>query len=131
MWGLVLARFFDGFSSLGRWFLLLYVERFFGCLCSFLFFGQCGKKEISSRKEFDSLKVEGILHNWEASLLCALSKDRRVLHCTPPPVVTLKLNIGGVTRGKLGPAGILGVPCIGNWSVLVYFSKACWCDGFK
>lgn len=67
--------------------------------------------------------MEGILHNWEASLLSGLSKDRRVLHCTPPPVVPLKLSVGGVTRGKLGQAGILGVLCVGNCQFLCIFLK--------
>lgn len=80
-------------------------------------------KWASLRNEFDSLKVEGILHNWEASLLCGLSKDRRVLHCTPPPVVTVNLNVGGVTRGKLGLAGYLVCLALAIGEFLCIFLK--------
>lgn len=67
--------------------------------------------------------MEGILHNWEAYLLCGLSKDRRVLRWTPPLVGLLKFNIDGAARGKLGSVGIDGVLRDSNGLVLMLFSK--------
>lgn len=58
-------------------------------------------KWVSIRKEFDSSRVEGIFHNWEASLYCRRSKERLE--------GGLKFNVEGSARGKPGPAGVGGV----------------------
>lgn len=45
--------------------------------------------------EFGCIRVGGILHNWEVSLLCGSSRVRKEEHWAPPPVGTLKFNVDG------------------------------------
>lgn len=69
----------------------------------------CIAKWASMREDFDSLKVEGIIHNWEASLYCRRVKEKILVSWIPPREVVLKFHVDGEARGKLDPAGIGGV----------------------
>lgn len=66
----------------------------------------CIAKWASMREDFDRLKVEGIIHNWEASLYCRRAKEKILVSWVPPREVVLKFNVDGVARGKPDPIGI-------------------------
>lgn len=66
-------------------------------------------KWASFKSKFDSLRVEGVMHNWEASLSCGVNKVKKVVHWVPSIVGALKFNVDGATKGKRGPAGNGGV----------------------
>lgn len=74
------------------------------------------------RKEFVNFTMNDIVYNWEASLSCGGSKKKRVVSWSPPFPRRLKLNVDGVVRDKLGPAGIGGVLRDEN-GALCLFSK--------
>ena len=61
---------------------------------------------ISSWNDFDYLRVDGILHDWEASLLCRMSKVKKMVLWDPPNDGVLKSNVDGVASGKPGLAGV-------------------------
>lgn len=66
-------------------------------------------KWASFKSKFDSLSVEGVMHNWEASLSCGVNKVKKVVLWVPSIVGALKFNMDGATKGKPGPAGNGGV----------------------
>lgn len=68
----------------------------------------CIAKWTSITKDFDSLKVEGIYHNWEASFYCQSFKERKVESWAPPSEGVLKFNVDGLVRRKSGPTGRRG-----------------------
>ena len=70
------------------------------------------------RKEYFNFNLNDILFNWEACMGCGLIKVRRSVPWSPPPTGALKFNVDGVSRGKLGPAGI-GVSCNSKGEVLL------------
>lgn len=55
-------------------------------------------KWASPKRKFNSLKVDGIMHNWEASFSCGFHKVKNALSCSPPADDVLKFNIDGSTR---------------------------------
>lgn len=57
-------------------------------------------KSASLRKEFDSLGLDGLLRNWEATLSCGPHKVRKVLSWPSPASGVLKFNEDGATSGK-------------------------------
>lgn len=71
--------------------------------------------------EFDSLRVDGILHNWETSLHCMLWNDSIVVSWSPP-FGDLKFNVDGAAKGKPGPAGVGGVLRNSNGAAFSLFS---------
>lgn len=79
-------------------------------------------KWASSREEFGSLRVDGMLHHWEASLHCVFWKNNISVSWSPP-FSKLKFNDDGVTKGKLGPAGREGGSPMVTVFFLVLFSK--------
>lgn len=73
------------------------------------------------------MRVEGVPHNWEASLLCnAPTVSKRVVS-NPPSLRALKFNVDGAAKGKSGPAGIGGVLCNGDGVFMLMFSKHVGC----
>ena len=64
-----------------------------------------------------------IISNWEACLSCGRRKIRRVIAWISPPVGVMKFNVLGASRGKPGPAGLLGVLCNCKDDILLFFSK--------
>lgn len=83
-------------------------------------------KWTSSGEEFDSLRVNGIMHNWEASLLCMFQKESILLYWSPP-FGQLKFNVDGAAKGKSFPAGVGGTLRNSDGVVLVLFSKHVGC----
>lgn len=74
-------------------------------------------KWVSYRCEFDDLKVNEVLFNWEASLLGGYLNRRKMAYLVPPIQGVLKFNIDGAAGDKSGNAGI-GVVLRngdGNW----------------
>lgn len=78
-------------------------------------------KWVLARSEFGILRVEGILHNWVASLLSTPFKVDRVVSWAPIRDVVLKFNVDGAARDKSGPVGIGEVLHISGGEVLVLF----------
>lgn len=58
--------------------------------------------------EFESLRVDGVLRNWEASLFCGVKKMRKVFSWAPPSEGVLKFNVDGTTGGNLGQRVLVG-----------------------
>lgn len=83
-------------------------------------------KWASNREEFGSLRVEGMLHHWEASLHCVFWKNNISVSWSPP-FNKLKFNVDGVIKGKLGPAGREGCSSIVMVFFLAWFSKHLGC----
>lgn len=46
----------------------------------------------STRNEFDSLRMDDILYNWEVSHLCGPSKVRKVVSWSSPSISVLNLS---------------------------------------
>lgn len=59
--------------------------------------------------------VDDILHNWEASLCCGPTRERKSVSWSPPLEGILKFNVDGVAMGKLGPTSVGGA-LYGNYS---------------
>lgn len=57
-------------------------------------------KWVSCWKEFDAMRVEVMLRNWETSLLCAAPTVSKRVVWDPPSMGALKFNVGGAARGK-------------------------------
>lgn len=55
-------------------------------------------KWASPKSKFNSLKVNGIMHNWEASFICGFHKVKNALSWSSPADNVLKFNIDGATR---------------------------------
>lgn len=90
---------------------------FFGDLSPSSFCGLFGEKE-----GFDNLRVDGNLHNCEASLFAGSPKEC-ILVVRVPPVEVLKFSVDGAIRGKLGsPASEERFVIVMGW-FLVHFSK--------
>lgn len=64
-----------------------------------------------------------VISNWEACLSCGRRKIRRVIAWIIPPVGVMKFNVLGASRGKPGPAGLLGVIRNCKDDILLLFSK--------
>ena len=79
------------------------------------------------KSEFDSSKIDGVLHNWEASLLCGVKKAKKVFFWAPPIGGVLKFNVNGAARGKPDLAGIGGGLHKSEGIVLALFSKHVGC----
>lgn len=79
-------------------------------------------KQLSSKAELDCIRIGGVLHNWEASLLFGSSKERKGCWISPC-VGALKFNFNEATRRKLRLAGIDGV----LRKVLALFSRNVGC----
>lgn len=74
-------------------------------------------KWASGRKEFDFIKVDGILHILGASLLCGASKVSMRVIWLPPPLGELKFNVNGVAWGSRCTQILAGLYVIGKvWS---------------
>lgn len=66
-------------------------------------------KWASSKVGFGCIRVQGILHNWEVSLLCGSPKVRTKRHWVPTPIDSFKFNVDGAAREKSRLIGIGGV----------------------
>lgn len=64
-----------------------------------------------------------IISNWEACSSCGRRKIRREIAWITPPVGVMKFNVLGASRGKPGPAGLLGVLRNCKDDILFLFSK--------
>lgn len=52
-------------------------------------------KWISSTSNFDNIKVDGVLHNWQGSLMCGISKAKKVVSWSLSSRGVLKINVDG------------------------------------
>lgn len=62
-----------------------------------------------TRKEFSSVRFDGVLQNWEAALYCGPHVVEILMSWIPLLERDLKLNVDGAARGKLGRSRISGV----------------------
>lgn len=69
----------------------------------------------------NNLRVDGVLHNWEASLLCVVKEEKKVLFCVPPSVNELKFNVDGAARKKPNLAGMVGCSIVVKELCWLYF----------
>ena len=53
-----------------------------------------------ARKELSNFSMDDILSNWEACMLCGLTKERRLTFWAPPLMGMLKFNVNGAARGN-------------------------------
>lgn len=84
----------------------------------------CIARWASTKDEFDSIALGGILHNWEAPLVRDGRKAAISILRAPPSIGVLKFNMDGATRGKPEPAIIRVVLCNNSLGhVLRMFSK--------
>lgn len=58
------------------------------------------------RKKFDSLNINNVFANWEACMVCGFSNSINFINWCLPLEGTLKFNVNGEARGKLGRAGV-------------------------
>lgn len=52
-------------------------------------------KWISSRSDFDNIRVNGVLQNWQISLMCGISKIKKVVLWGPLSGGVLRFNVDG------------------------------------
>lgn len=57
-------------------------------------------------KEFDSIRADGILYNWKASLIGGKLKAPKLEVWVPPMEGVFNFNVDGVARSKPSLAGI-------------------------
>ena len=76
-----------------------------------------------ARKEFSNFSLNDVVVNWKACMECGPTKERMSILWSPPPLDSLKFNVDGAARGKLGSAGIQGILRSSNCEVLFMFSK--------
>lgn len=55
--------------------------------------------------EFFNIKVNDILHNWEACMSCGSKKKRGDVSWSAPSPNVLKFNVDRMAKGKLGNVG--------------------------
>lgn len=79
-------------------------------------------KWASSTSDFDNLRMEGISHNWEATLSCQVPKVGKVVLWSPL-VGVLKFNVDNARKRKAGPLGIVRVLQNSDGNVMAMFSK--------
>lgn len=65
-------------------------------------------KWISSRSDFDNIRVNGVLHNWQISLMCGISKVKKVVSWGLLSGGVLRFNVDGWLEESWGQR-MLGV----------------------
>lgn len=59
-----------------------------------------GCKWALARKEFIGFKLDDILSNWKACMLCGRGKEHKVICWSPPPGGLLKFNVERADKEK-------------------------------
>lgn len=66
-------------------------------------------KWLLVRKEFINVKIDEVIHNWQACMKCGPTRESIASLWNPPPLGSLKFNVDVAARGKFGLAGSRGV----------------------
>lgn len=69
-------------------------------------------KWLLVRKEFINVRIDEVIHNWEACMKCGPTRESIASIWNPPPLGSLnslKFNVDVAARGKFSLAGSRGV----------------------